>query len=288
MRLAARSAAVAAATLAAFLSLILLSTSTAALKLLASGATVLVMGGTGHSLSPAEDTDQYVQDYIAGAVGNYVAPASTLGTGVPPGGPYNTVAVITPEQSTPNNGTLTFDQSVALGRQNLDNCIKPRPAATTARWDPSRRLPATRSSCTASRRARRSRRSKKSGRWQPNTHPARPPDVSFVLTANGNRPNGGFLARGPEGVTIPVGLPFGGSTFNGSTPPTDTQYATTDIAAQYDGWSDFPVNPLNLFLAVANAMMGVDSLHLAGIYQDTSLTDPGVIDQASTATRTTT
>ncbi|WP_443678299.1 PE-PPE domain-containing protein, partial [Mycolicibacterium gadium] len=60
---------------------------------------------------------------MASAVGNYVAPASTLGTGVP-GGPYNTVAVITPEQSTPNNGTLTFDQSVALGRENLDNCIK--------------------------------------------------------------------------------------------------------------------------------------------------------------------
>ncbi|KDE98671.1 hypothetical protein Y900_006870 [Mycolicibacterium aromaticivorans JS19b1 = JCM 16368] len=275
MRLAARSAAVAAATLAAFLSLILLSTSTAALKLLASGATVLVMGGTGHSLSPAEDTDQYVQDYIAGAVGNYVAPASTLGTGVP-GGPYNTVAVITPEQSTPNNGTLTFDQSVALGRQNLDNCIK----ATSCSYNGQVGSVAPAAGDTFvvygfSQSSTISTLEKRAlaAEYAPGTGP----DVSFVLTANGNRPNGGFLARGPEGVTIPVGLPFGGSTFNGST-PTDTQYATTDIAAQYDGWSDFPVNPLNL-LAVANAMMGVDSLHLAGIYQDTSLTDPGVIDQ---------
>jgi len=74
-----------------------------------------------------------------------------------------------------------------------------------------------------------------------------------------------------------LGLPFGGSTFNGST-PTNTQYDTTDIAAQYDGWSDFPVNPLNL-LAVANAMMGVDYLHLGGTYDNTTLTDPGVVDQ---------
>ncbi|PND56010.1 PE-PPE domain-containing protein [Mycobacterium sp. ENV421] len=276
MRLAARSAAVAAATLAAFLSLVLLSTSTAALKLLASGATVLVMGGTGHSLSPDEDSDQFVQDYLAGAIGNYVAPASTLGTGVP-GSPYNTVAVITPEQSTPNNGTLTFDQSVALGRQNLDNCIKatsscsyndqvgsvaPAPGDTFVVYGFSQ-------SSTISTLEKRALAAEYA--------PGEGPDVSFVLTANGNRPNGGFLARGPEGVTIPVGLPFGGSTFNGST-PTDTQYDTTDIAAQYDGWSDFPVNPLNL-LAVANAMMGVDYLHLGGTYDNTTLTDPGVIDQ---------
>ncbi len=276
MRLAARSAAVAAATLAAFLSLVLLSTSTAALKLLASGATVLVMGGTGHSLSPDEDTNQFVQDYMASALGNYVAPASTLGTGVP-GGPYNAVAVITPEQSAPNNGTLTFDQSVALGRQNLDNCIKatsscsyndqvgsvaPTPGDTFVVYGFSQ-------SSTISTLEKRALAAEYA--------PGEGPDVSFVLTANGNRPNGGFLARGPEGVTIPVGLPFGGSTFNGPT-PTDTQYDTTDIAAQYDGWSDFPVNPLNL-LAVANAMMGVDYLHLGGSYDNTTLTDPGVVDQ---------
>src|SRR6478735_8781641 len=266
MRLAARSAAVAVATLAAFLSLVLVSTTTAALKLLASGATVLVMGGTGHSLSPSEDTDQFVQDYLASAVGNYVAPASTLGTGIP-GGPYNTVAVITPEQSAPNNGTLTFDQSVALGQQNLDNCIKatscdyndqvgsvaPTPGDTFVVYGFSQ-------SSTISTLEKRALAAEYA--------PGEGPDVSFVLIANGNRPNGGFLARGPEGVTIPVGLPFGGSTFNGST-PTDTQYDTVDVAAQYDGWSDFPINPLNL-LAVANAMMGVDYLHLGGTYDNTT------------------
>jgi hypothetical protein len=266
---------VAIAGLAAFLSVVLLTTTSAALKLLLTGTTVLVMGGTGHSLSPAEDTDEFVQNYLASAVGNYVDPASTLGTGVP-SGPYNTVAVITPEQSAPNNGTLTFDQSVALGRQNLDNCIKatscsyndqvgsvaPTPSDTFVVYGFSQ-------SSTVATLEKRALAAEYA--------PGEGPDVSFVLIANGNRPNGGFLARGPEGVTIPLGLPFGGSTFNGST-PTDTQYDTVDIAAQYDGWSDFPVNPLNL-LAVMNAMMGVDYLHLGGTYDDTTLTDPGVIDQ---------
>ncbi|EHB58470.1 PE-PPE domain protein [Mycolicibacterium rhodesiae JS60] len=275
MRLAARSTAVAIAGLAAFLSFVLLTTTSAALKLLLTGTTVLVMGGTGHSLSPAEDTDEFVQSYLASAVGNYVDPASTLGTGVP-SGPYNTVAVITPEQSAPNNGTLTFDQSVALGRQNLDNCIKatscsyndqvgsvaPAPGDTFVVYGFSQ-------SSTVATLEKRALAAEYA--------PGEGPDVSFVLIANGNRPNGGFLARGPEGVTVPLGLPFGGSTFNGST-PTDTQYDTVDIAAQYDGWSDFPVNPLNL-LAVMNAMMGVDYLHLGGTYDDTTLTDPGVIDQ---------
>ncbi|MBB3750188.1 hypothetical protein FHT44_002649 [Mycolicibacterium sp. BK634] len=276
MRLAARSTAVAVAALAAFLSFVLLTTTSAAFKLLLTGTTVLVMGGTGHSLSPTEDTDEFVQNYLAGAVGNYVDPASTLGTGIP-SGPYNAVAVITPEQSAPNNGTLTFDQSVALGRQNLDNCIKgassceyndqvdsvaPAPGDTFVVYGFSQ-------SSTISTLEKRALAAEYA--------PGEGPDVSFVLIANGNRPNGGFLARGPEGVTIPLGLPFGGSTFNGST-PTDTQYDTVDIAAQYDGWSDFPVNPLNL-LAVANAMMGVDYLHLGGTYDDTTLTDAGVVDQ---------
>jgi PE-PPE domain len=71
------------------------------------------------------------------------------------------------------------------------------------------------------------------------------PDVSFTFTGNGNRPNGGFLARGPEGFTIPGGLIFGGATFSGAT-PTNTQYKTADIAGQYDIWADVPLNPLNL------------------------------------------
>jgi hypothetical protein len=92
------------------------------------------------------------------------------------------------------------------------------------------------------------------------------PDVSFEVIGNPNRPNGGFLARGPEGLTIP----FLDVTFSGAT-PTDTQYETDDTTRQYDGWSDGPVNPLNM-LADINAIMGVFLLH--GDYFGPNVAEP--------------
>jgi hypothetical protein len=58
--------------------------------------------------------------------------------------------------------------------------------------------------------------------------------------------------------------------------PTDTQYATVDIALQYDLFADAPLNPLNL-LAVLNAYMGMLELHPN--YADYSLSGSGVVDQ---------
>jgi len=273
MRQAARSVGVAVAAFAGVALLVWASTTTAVLKLL--GVTVLVMGGTGHPLSSTADTDSYVEDYLNDAIDNYVDPASMLGTGIPTG-PYNAVAVVTPEESAPEHGTLTFDQSVALGVLNLDNCIKG--IACNYNTDVGSSAPMigdtfvvygfsqSATIATLEKRALAAEYAYGDG-----------PDVTFTLTANGNRPNGGFLARGPAGVTIPWFLTFAGTTFSGPT-PTDTQYATVDIAAEYDGWSDFPENPLNL-LADANALMGITYLHLEGVYQDTGLTDPGVIDQ---------
>jgi hypothetical protein len=87
-----------------------------------------------------------------------------------------------------------------------------------------------------------------------------PPPITFVLIGNGNRPNGGALERF-NGLYIP-GLDF---SFNGATPTTTAgalpgQITTYDIARQYDGFADFPTNPLNL-LADANAMMGMVLVH---------------------------
>ncbi|MCV7218622.1 PE-PPE domain-containing protein [Mycobacterium crocinum] len=275
MRLASRATWAAVAALSMLLSWALVSTSSAAFKLLTDGTTVLVMGGTGHSLSSTEDTVSFVEGYLAGAIGNYVGPASNLDTSIPEG-PYNAVAVVTPEQFAPGTGTLTFDQSVALGQQNLDNCIK----GTSCNYntDVGSITPTAGDAFVVygfSQSATIATLEKRSlaAEYAYGDGPA----VTFVLIANGNRPNGGFLSRGPTGVTIPWFLQFGGATFSGPT-PTDTQYATVDIAAQYDGWSDFPVNPLNL-LPDINALMGITYLHLGGVYDNTSLTDSGVIDQ---------
>ncbi|WP_067986248.1 PE-PPE domain-containing protein [Nocardia caishijiensis] len=79
--------------------------------------------------------------------------------------------------------------------------------------------------------------------------------LSFVLIANPNRPNGGIIERPVRFGGIPVAdITFGPPT------PTDTGIATTDIAMQYDGISDFPAYPLNV-LADANALLGTVLIH---------------------------
>lgn len=238
--------------------------------------TTLIMGGTGHPLSTGPDTVDYVSQYLRVAVDNFITPASISGTGVPVG-PYNAVAVITPEEFAPHDGSLTFDQSVAEGVVALDNCIK----ATRCVYNTDVGSAAPQATDTEvvfgySQSATIATFEKRNLAAQ---HPAGTgPDVSFVLSANGNRPNGGLLARGPVDVTIPMPLTFGGATFSGAT-PTDTRYATVDVARQYDGWSDFPVNPLNL-LADVNAMMGLTYLHTAEPgYAAISLDDPSIVNQ---------
>ena len=84
---------------------------------------------------------------------------------------------------------------------------------------------------------------------------------TFVLLGNGDRPNGGILARF-AGIYIP-GLDM---TATGAT-PTHTagapagQITTVDIAGQYDPIADAPLNPLNPF-AMSNSMMGTLFVHL--------------------------
>src|SRR5690349_13848031 len=84
--------------------------------------TALIMGGTGNPLSTEKDTLAYVQNYLGWTVDNYIAPS---GVATPPAGEeYNPVAVVTPEEWAPQHGTLSLNQSVAIGTANLDNCIR--------------------------------------------------------------------------------------------------------------------------------------------------------------------
>jgi hypothetical protein len=82
-----------------------------------------------------------------------------------------------------------------------------------------------------------------------------PPDVDFVLGGDPNLPNGGLMSRF-AGLYIPIlDLPFNGAA------ATDTQFKTVEINRQYDGFTDFPLYPLNL-IADLNAVMGVFYVHL--------------------------
>ena len=232
--------------------------------------TALIMGGTGNPLSTEKDTLSYVQKYLGMAVDNYIAPSGVATP--PPGESYNPVAVITPEEWAPEHGTLSLDQSIAIGTTNLDNCIK----ATDCEYntDVGSAAPAAGDRFVVFGYSQ----SATIGTLEKRALAAQYPDgggpnVSFVFIGNGDRPNGGFLARGPVGFTMPLGLIFGGATFSGPS-PTNTQYQTVDIAEQYDVWADVPINPLNM-LALANWY----SSYVHYNYSDVSLNDPGIIDQ---------
>lgn len=80
------------------------------------------------------------------------------------------------------------------------------------------------------------------------------PDIDFVLSGDPNLPNGGLMSRFP-GLYIPIlDLRFNGAA------ATDTQFKTVEITRQYDGFTDFPLYPLNI-VADLNALMGIVYLH---------------------------
>jgi PPE-repeat protein len=104
--------------------------------------------------------------------------------------------------------------------------------------------------------------------------------LSFVLVANPDRPDGGLLARIP-GFSIP-GLGF---TFYGATPT--NAYPTIDYAVQYDGAADFPKYPIDI-LADANAIAGFLFVHPAYNHVTPAQIASGVIEPVSPADTQTT
>jgi len=77
--------------------------------------------------------------------------------------------------------------------------------------------------------------------------------VNFLLIGDPSAPNGGLLARFPEGV-----IPSLGTVFGSSTPADD--FTTVIYTQEYDGFADFPRYPLN-FLADLNAFLGIEYVH---------------------------
>lgn len=155
----------------------------------------------------------------------------------------------------------TFDQSVAEGVHNLEGLRPVDSTSSDTIWGYSQGATVV-------------TLYKRDYNVQPNP-PATSP--TFVLVANPNRPNGGILERGVALGTIPIlGLTFSGATPTTTAGQTDPNKVTTyDIARQYDGVADAPVNPLNP-IADLNAAMGFYYLHgqypnanpSTAIYQD--------------------
>jgi hypothetical protein len=80
------------------------------------------------------------------------------------------------------------------------------------------------------------------------------PNVTLALLGSGNRPNGGIFER-LDGFYLP-----GAEVNADGAEPTDASIPTIDIAAQYDGFADFPQYPINL-VADLNALFGIIYAH---------------------------
>ncbi|MGV0793636.1 PE-PPE domain-containing protein [Mycolicibacterium sp. XJ1819] len=261
------------ATCLAVLSVIVLAvawTTTAAVQLV---ATALIMGGTEHPLSTPEDPVEFINGYMQNAVDGFINPAAAApaGTGngpIPSVGPDDDrYAIITPEQFFPVFGSMTFDESVVVGLANLSKCVRgaadclyndnpqidPTPPATPpVAGDEFVVFGYSQSAVIASLL-------KKDFIDNPDDAPD---NVSFFLLANPMRPNGGFLSRGPMGLTIPIlGVTFYGPTPTNSCEGDGPCYRTADMAGQYDGLGGDAAVGLTNVVAVLNAAMGYLLLH---------------------------
>jgi hypothetical protein len=80
-----------------------------------------------------------------------------------------------------------------------------------------------------------------------------PNQLNFTLLGNPAAPNGGLLSRFPG-----LSLPSLGVTFGASTPSND--FPTTMWSLEYDGFTDFPRYPIDIFSDL-NALAGIVFIH---------------------------
>jgi hypothetical protein len=181
----------------------------------------LVMGGTNWPLPDSK---------VMGVVGQYI-----------PGLPA--CPLETPEQlwpGTPQLGSLTLNQSVALGVHNLNTALQ----TNLAEGRPTTVFGISQSCIVATDEIR-----SLMAQGSPGSNL-----LSFVLTADPNNPNGGFFERF-TGAYIPVL----DATFNGATPP-NAPYQVSIYTGQYDFVADFPQYPLNV-VSDLNALAGFAFVH---------------------------
>lgn len=199
-------------------------------------STALIMGASGIS-----DPRTYPA-YMPNVTRYYISPNTSCDLGT-----CTLVPVITPEGLLPPLlGDMTFDPSVAQGVEDLDAALRtqfsehPDDDVVVFGYSQSSDIATLYKSRLSS---------------DPQAPAA--DQLSFVLTANTNRPNGGLFTRFPG-----LHIPLLNITFNPPPTPTETGYATTDIVYQYDPIADFPRYPLNL-LADLNALMALPGVHLS-------------------------
>lgn len=239
-------------------------------------ATALIMGGTDQVLSVGPASPEFLQKFVDEANRYYIEPTGFC-TGGQPG--CMLAAVYTPEELRPFTGltAMTFDASVAAGVVNLRDCLRGAVCTVTNAPYTSTAVQQVIDSSYVVQGLSQSAVIASQVKTALNPEPT-DSAVSFVLVSNPSRPNGGLLER-----FVGAYIPLLGMSFTGATPTNSSRTApllTVDSARQYDGWVDFPNNPLNL-IATVNAFLGAQFLHnqylysdgpplLQGYYQDTT------------------
>jgi PPE-repeat protein len=209
--------------------------------------TALLMGGTGLSPLPKPGFAPTAERFITPTHPAYIAQF-----------------LVTPEKFFPFTGptSVTFDASVAQGVENLNTAIMAQQAAGnhTVVFGVSQ-------SATIATLEMRYLETLPAG-----LRPG-PGELSFVLTGNPDRPDGGIFAR-LAGFSIPTL----GVTAYGATPT--NAYPTIDYAVQYDGVADFPQYPIDIF-ADANAVAGILFIHPAYYAVTPAQIASGVVEPVS-------
>lgn len=199
----------------------------AATSPMAAATTALIMGGTNNPLPDLQ--------YILDVNKNYI---QKLFAGAIPQG------LLTPEQFwpvTPDLGNMTYNQSTAKGVALLNAAIKHQIVDLGNKavvFGYSQSASIVNNEILALMAA--------GSPYQG--------DLSFIMAAAGNNPNGGLLSRFP-GFYIPfLDVPFNGAT------PANNPYPTQIFTAQYDGIAHAPQYPLHI-LSDINAIMGYFYVH---------------------------
>lgn len=282
MKALARSLVVVMVALIAVPALVVTTAVTTAVQLLAT--TVLVLGGTGHSLAPGDDP-VYVGDYMGWAMNHFIDTDANLHAD--PGHDYGEYGVVYPAEFFPVSGTTTFEDSVAHGVDNLSACLGRGGECNYSQHDANDPPTPSASGQPPFVVFGYSQSAVVASLVKNDLIADRDPALNgtqFFLISNPMRANGGILGRGFEGMTIPLmGIPFYGPTQNSCAGVTcgagDTyQLPTTDVAQEYDFLGgDAPARPLNM-LAMANSMMAYALLH-GNVPAGTDMDTTELIDQ---------
>lgn len=193
---------------------------------LADPITAIIMSGTNTPTPPLK--------YLTNVFNQYIKPIYPAAT---------TLGLTTPEQFwpvTPDLGNMTYQQSVTKGVSLLHNAIN----AQLAQGNSVISFGYSQSASIVNNEIRNLIAS-----GSPHVG-----DLSFILAASGNNPNGGLLARFPGFYLPALDVPFNGAL------PANNPYETFFYTQQYDGIAHAPQYPLNI-LSDINAIMGYFYVH---------------------------